>query len=65
MHIIWLIFFIGAKALALPVVETLQGGIEGVDKGSHTVYLGIPYGKAPIGDLRWRPPQDPEPFTEI
>ncbi|MBW2697275.1 MAG: carboxylesterase family protein [Deltaproteobacteria bacterium] len=27
-------------------------------------WLGIPYAKAPIGELRWRAPQRPEPWTE-
>jgi para-nitrobenzyl esterase len=27
-------------------------------------YLGIPYAKAPVGNLRFRPPRDPEPFED-
>jgi para-nitrobenzyl esterase len=30
--------------------------------GSHT-WLGIPYAKPPLGALRWRAPQPPEPWT--
>lgn len=26
-------------------------------------WKGIPYAKAPAGDLRWKPPVDPEPWT--
>jgi para-nitrobenzyl esterase len=29
------------------------------------VYAGIPYAKPPVGELRWREPQDPEPWTGI
>lgn len=44
------------------MVETKYGKIEGLDCGSHLEYRGIPYAKAPVGGLRWRAPQPPEPF---
>lgn len=41
-----------------------QGAVEGVvqENGSYA-WLGIPYAKPPVGDLRWRAPQAPEQFS--
>lgn len=41
-----------------------QGSVIGLiqDNGSYA-WLGIPYAKPPVGDLRWRPPQNPDRFT--
>ena len=48
-------------------VETQFGTIEGLASKSGSQFLGIPYAKAPVGDLRWRAPQPidalPEGFT--
>ena len=38
-------------------IHTALGSIQGRREAGLTVYRGIPYAKAPIGDLRWRPPQ--------
>jgi len=35
-----------------------------IEKGQVTVFKGIPYAKPPVGDLRWRPPQAMEPWTD-
>lgn len=53
-----------AHGWATPVqVET--GSLEGVVEGSLTVYRGVPFAAAPLGDLRWRPPQRPAPWKGV
>ncbi|XP_014225292.1 esterase FE4-like [Trichogramma pretiosum] len=51
------------------VVETQMGKVRGVPEMSiegreFCSFLGIPYVKAPIGDLRFKDPQPMEPWTE-
>lgn len=50
-------------ALANPQVETSLGVIEGVKLDGVEVFKGIPYAKAPIGELSFAPPVKSEPFT--
>jgi len=39
-----------------PQVKTASGVVEGKSDGPVNVFLGIPYGAPPVGDLRWKPP---------
>lgn len=41
------------------------GLMQGFQEGSVDIYLGIPYAKPPVGELRWAPPVAPEPLKDI
>ncbi len=44
------------------VVSVAQGRLRGVRRGDLWSFSGIPYARPPVGELRWRPPQAPEPW---
>ncbi len=41
------------------MVQTNHGAVEGFLQDEIRTFLGIPYAKPPVGDLRWREPQSP------
>lgn len=44
-------------------VQVAQGAVQGVvGEDGVEVFAGIPYAKPPVGDLRWREPQDPDAY---
>lgn len=45
--------------------DTQYGPVQGVDQGDSLVWYGIPYGAAPVGDLRWQAPQDPAAWSDV
>jgi para-nitrobenzyl esterase len=47
-----------------PIVQTVDGPIEGLYALGTAEFLGIPYAAPPVGQLRWRPPQSPAKWTE-
>lgn len=47
------------------VATTQSGAVRGYADTGAWVFKGIPYAKPPVGELRWRAPQDPEPWTGV
>ena len=47
------------------MIETKYGKIEGVNHGWYTEYLGVPYAKPPVGELRWKAPQPMEAYEGV
>ena len=48
------------------VRNTTQGAVRGfVGKDSALTWLGIPFAKPPLGELRWRPPLPAEPWDGV
>lgn len=52
-----------ASAAPNLVTTTTKGVVQGVARGEVVEYLGIPYAAPPIGDLRWKPPEEHAPWT--
>ncbi|WP_417884947.1 carboxylesterase/lipase family protein [Zunongwangia sp.] len=48
------------------VVKTENGAIMGVTNKDHSIkkYLGIPFAQPPVGDLRWKAPQDVKNWSD-
>jgi para-nitrobenzyl esterase len=50
---------------AAPAIVTDQGPLKGLTMAGEKQYLGIPYAAAPVGNLRWLPPQAPAHFRGL
>ncbi|MFH8251438.1 carboxylesterase/lipase family protein [Microbacterium sp. B2969] len=48
-----------------PVVRTTSGEVRGLQRGELSAFLGIPFAKAPVGDLRFAAPVPPEPWSGV
>lgn len=47
------------------IVRTKSGWLRGVDNGDSWAFLGVPYAAPPVGELRWKVPQDPKSWAGI
>ena len=49
------------------VVTLRDGKVQGVKTadGAVEVFTGIPYAKPPVGELRWKAPENPEPWSGV
>ncbi len=60
-----IIFPAQAKEKHTPAVKTNYGVLKGFIDDEVIIWKGVPYAKPPIGELRWKAPQDPEPWRGI
>ncbi|CAF0941962.1 unnamed protein product [Brachionus calyciflorus] len=63
--IIILCFLFKISYSLAPIVKTTYGLIQGVEDDLVYMYLGIPFAKPPINDLRWKNPVDMEKWSNI
>ncbi|XP_035434296.2 juvenile hormone esterase isoform X3 [Spodoptera frugiperda] len=57
-----------SRNLPMPLVKTVQGELKGVvchDTVSYVTFKGIPYAKPPLGELRFKAPEPPEPWEGV
>lgn len=47
------------------LVKTNYGLVEGASCDGYTVFKGIPYAKPPVGELRWRAPQEMDAWEGV
>ena len=47
------------------VVRTEYGSVRGNVDGDVRVFQGIPYAAPPVGELRWKNPEPPEPWKDV
>lgn len=62
-----LLLFLGphlAGAQDPPVANTTFGKVVGFTREGVDIWWNVPYAAPPVGDLRFRPPRDPQPWTE-
>ncbi len=54
-----------AADIATADAVTAAGKVRGRAYPRSFFFSGVPYAKPPVGELRWRPPQPPEPWTGV
>ena len=47
------------------IVQIGQGALKGISMDGYDIFWGIPYAKAPVGELRWRAPQRHEGWEGV
>jgi para-nitrobenzyl esterase len=62
--LVLLVFVVFANA-QLDVLQTIYGPVKGVVANGIRYFKGVPFAAAPIGKLRFRPPQPPAKWTTL
>src|SRR4051794_25909030 len=55
------------RSNSFDVVKTAAGAISGTmnNDGDIHIFRGIPFAAPPVGELRWKAPQPPTPWTDV
>ncbi|WAH60663.1 carboxylesterase family protein [Pseudomonas silvicola] len=56
---------LAAGATDTPIVRTPSGSVRGTKLATSTRFLGVPFAKPPVGPLRFKAPQDVEPWPGV
>ena len=48
-----------------PTVKIDTGKLEGKSDGTISAFLGVPFAKPPVGDLRWKLPMSPAKWKGV
>jgi para-nitrobenzyl esterase len=59
------VFLLLVQQINCQIVNTQYGQIEGMTIDNVYRFLGVPYAKPPIGNLRWKPPVAPDSWSGI
>lgn len=62
---VWVWYERKKEEIPMKQVKTGKGIVEGIQKEGYSLFLGIPYAKAPVGELRWRAPQEHEGWEGV
>jgi para-nitrobenzyl esterase len=54
-----------AQAAEPAVISTANGRVSGIRQGDSHAYLGLPFAKPPVGELRWRAPAKPDSWSGV
>ncbi len=55
----------GGHAIGDLVAQTEAGAVRGASVGSAVAFMGIPYARPPVGELRWEAPRPATPWTGV
>lgn len=47
------------------IVQTANGKVKGMESEGARVFRGLPYAAAPVGNLRWKAPTDPQSWSSV
>jgi len=59
------IILVSCEESVTPVLDVEGGKVEGIESTNSIVYKGIPYAAPPVGNLRWKKPQDVQPWDSV